>query len=74
LKYEATYRPPWRTRFGRTMDRPVVTQTTEGMYLNTVWKYREQGHCRRIECHKLHTFFTPMLPGNYNDRWGRNEN
>jgi len=22
------------------MDRPVVTQTTERMYLNTVWHYR----------------------------------
>jgi len=28
------------------MDRPVVTQTTESMYLSNVWHNREHGRCR----------------------------
>jgi len=38
------------------MDRPVVTQTTEWMCLNTVWHYRGHGRCRmdRVpQCAKL---------------------
>ena len=66
-------RPLWINLLDGTMDRNVVTRTIYLMYSITVLQYRRNGRRRRIECHNVRTFYTLILSGNYNDRWGINE-